>query len=433
MSNFEKSVEDFATSPVPDDQTVKAYRITLVLIGGMITLPVFFVGASLGLELGFQQSILVFTLAGLCIATIAAICGSITAKYRISTAMIVQRSFGRIGGSITSAIFGIAILGWYGATVDVFASAVDVLIKASVGWELPQIIYKLSSSLLMVTTAIFGFRALDRLSLFAVPVMALFLASLVYSTLTDAGSGALWNSVGAGGLTFAEAASAGIGAFVVAAVIMFPDLTRYSRTPTDAVIASYGGFGVGVPLVMTLAAIPTIAFADNDFLRVVATIGFGLQGLFLVLLATWTTNAFNLYSSSLVFASIFRNVEKWLLVLIVGIVGSLLALLPILDNFLAFLKILSIAIPPIAGVFAADFFIVSRFGQSIDDRAPLPVRWTAVFSWGVGIVVGYLVGASVLTITTVQALDALLAAGIAQVGITYFATNAARQKEQSNT
>ena len=425
MGSFKKSVEDFATSPVPDHQTVKAYRISLILIGGMITLPVFFVGASLGLELGFQQSILVFALAGLCIAIIAAICGSITAKHRVSTAMIIQRSFGRIGGIFTSAIIGIAILGWYGATVDVFASAVDLLVEASLGWELPQIIYKLSSTILMVSTAVFGFRALDRLSIFAVPVMALFLASIVYSTLSDVGADALWNSVGAQRLTFAEGVSAGIGAFVGAAVIMFPDLTRYSKTSTDAVMASFCGFGIGVPLVMTLAAIPTIAFANDDFLRIVATIGFGLQGLFLVLLATWTTNAFNLYSSSLVFASIFRTIEKWRLVLVLGVVGSLLALLPILDNFLAFLKILSIAISPIAGVFAADFLVASRFAHTFDDHSPTPVRWTAVFSWSIGIIVGYLVGTGSFTITTVQALDALLAAAIAQLCFSYFVTRAA--------
>jgi cytosine permease len=255
----------------------------------------------------------------------------------------------------------------------------------------------------MVAIALFGFKGLDRLSRLAVPVMIALLASLIYTAISSFGIPV--NSTGE--MSLPAGISAGIGGFIVA-VVMFPDICRYARSPGDAVAASSVSFGLGVPVVMLLAAIPVLLTGEPDFLKVMLLVGLGLVGLILLLFATWTTNAYNLYSTSLVFASIIESVAKWKLVVVAGVLGTGIAMLPILENFLSFLHILAVLIPPIAGIYLADFFIICKQQYDTESMAQLDaIRPLAFVAWFVGAFAGYTTGAGHMTLTTVPAIDAI--------------------------
>lgn len=404
MRNFDQLTEDYSRHRVPDSITVSGLKITVVLVGAMITLPVFLVGAQLASALGLKQAIVAFFIAGIALSVIAGATGVLAARTRLTTWVIIRYSFGHTGARIVSAFIGITVLGWYGATVDMFARAVEVIVRDMGGEPLSHRFYLVMASGLMIAVAIFGFKGLDRLSKLAVPIMVCLLGWLVYVAATSFGLNV--DHEAKMGLT--EGISAGIGGFIVATT-MFPDVCRYARSPTDAVQAASFSFGLGVPVVLLLAAIPVVATAEADFLKVILIVGLGVPGLTLLLLATWTTNAYNLYSASLVFATIAETVAKWKLVIVVGFAGTLIAMLPILDNFLYFLKFLAFMIPPVAGVYLADYFWLHK-QRYTDETLQRAGRYNPVafLAWILGSFAGYLSEIKTIVLTTVPAVDAIV-------------------------
>lgn len=403
MKTFDDLTDDFSRVQVPDSATVSGLKIAIVLVGAIITLPVFLIGAQLGYGLGLYNAFLVFFVAGLFLSILAAGAGILAAKTRLTTWIIIQYSFGKTGAKIVSSIIGITVLGWYGATVDMFARASEVIMTDLGISSVSHYMYVIVASTMMVAIALFGFKGLDKLSKLAVPIMLGLLALLIWSAMRAFDIPLDWSAT----MGVSEGISACIGGFIVA-VTMFPDICRYAGKPKDAVIASSLSFGVGIPVILLLAAVPVLATKEQDFLKVIMLVGIGIPGLLLLLLATWTTNAYNLYSSSLVFASVTERISKWKLVIIVGIVGTLIALLPILDNFLHFLHFLAILIPPVAGVYLADFYLLHKQNYDYDLLESLPeFKPLAFVAWIIGGAGGYLTNENIITLTTVPALDSL--------------------------
>lgn len=403
MGTLDQLTNDYSRGRVPDAATVSSYRITAVMIGAMITLPVFVMGVELSQSLGIIRGIAAFSLAGAILAALAGATGILAANSRLTTWLILQYPFGTAGAKLVSAFIGVTILGWYGATVDIFARAVEAIVLELGGEAVDRRLYLISASLLMTAVAFFGFKGLDRLSKLAVPIMLLVMTGLVISAVT---SFAAPTDV-TPRLTVAKAVSAIVGGFSVG-VTMFPDVCRYARSGKDAMVASSFSFGLGVPIIMLFAAVPVVWSGERDFLAMILVLGLGVPALLLLLLATWTTNAYNLYSSSLVYATILQQVRKWKLVIAVGIVGTLISLLPILDNLLHFLNFLAVMIPPLAGVYLADFYLLHKQRYDQETLRQIPrFRPVAFAAWLAGAAFAYLSSIDVATLTTVPALDAI--------------------------
>ena len=174
---------------------------------------------------------------------------------------------------------------------------------------------------------------------------------------------------------------AAAGGLKVAVVIM-PDLCRYARDGGQAVIASFMAFTQGWPIVMLLAAVPSISSGKRDLMTTITNLGIGMAGLGLLLLATWTTSANNLYSSSLLLAAIFKRVPKWKLAVAGGMIGMVIALSGIADNFISFLLMLGVVMPPIAAIYVCDFFVLRRGAYEASQlNANAAINWPAFISW----------------------------------------------------
>ena len=97
----------------------------------------------------------------------------------------------------------------------------------------------------------------------------------------------------------------------------------------------------------------------------------GIIGVIIVVASTVKLNDINLYSSSLGLATminalfnkaISRNGLVWAL----GIVGTLLSAIGIINYFTNFLTLLGVAIPPVAGIMVVDYFILKRSRATLD-------------------------------------------------------------------
>lgn len=422
MSKLENLVEDFTTAPVPGALTVGGTRVALIILGIGIALPGFLMGAQIGTALGLVQGAIAFTVGGLILASVASLTALVGAEARLSTYMLVQFAFGVAGARVVNAVFAITCFGWFGVNAALFGDAMvataSEMFEHSGGWGL----YVAAGGALMVLTTIFGFKALDRLSLLAVPLLVIILAAITTLAILQATPGMLMATRpmdGSMNLGLAISAVAG-GSMVGAATV--PDLTRYVSSRGGAVGAMFISYGLGAPVILLSAAIPSLVTGEDDLMKIFLGLGLGLPALFVLVFSTWTSNAANLYSSGLSLAATFRKVKAWKLTLIAGVLGTVVALSGIIAHFVPFLITLGVFMPPVAAVYVVDFYLVARRRYNPDalDRLPA-VRWPAFAAWGVGSGLGLVTAYDLVTITGIPSCDSFLAAGLAYLVLAHMA------------
>jgi cytosine permease len=130
----------------------------------------------------------------------------------------------------------------------------------------------------------------------------------------------------------------------------------------------------------------------------------GWVGTLVIILGTLKINDWNLYSSGLgvvnFVGTVFgKRVNRAVVTLLLGVVGSVLAAGGILDNFIGFLTLLGVAFPPIAGIMVAEYFVVKKWRPDLErsraegglpETAPTWVPATLVI-WVAAALIGYFV------------------------------------------
>ena len=260
----------------------------------------------------------------------------------------------------------------------------------------------------MVTvTTIYGFKAIDRLALVAVPFLMLALIAVVVMSLRETSFSDLLQ-IESGDMTMPTAISAVVGAAIVGVVLM-PDLCRYTRSTMDCVAASFIGQGVGITIAYVLGMIPVLVWNELEPMNYMFIMGFGGIALLVLILATWTTNVANLYGAGLAArASVPIGNYAWM-VIVGGILGTVAALGGIADNLINFLIVLGLLVPPIAGVYLCDFFILGRTDFSAErlQRRPAIKTNALIAGVGSGLLAAWMYYTD-LSLTSIASFDSLL-------------------------
>ncbi len=411
MAKFDDLVEDYSKAPVPTAKTVSGLRVALIIIGISIALPGFVAGIQIGTAVGLKNAIIAFSAGGLILTVLGTLTSVVGSGARLSTYMLVRFSFGSGGARLVNFILAATMFGWFGVNAALFGKTTATTMQYLYGISGYENVYIAIGGALMVATTIFGFKALDRLSLFAVPVLLFILIGIVFMSLSGHDLASLF-AIKGGSMSLGLAISAASGGMMVGVATM-PDLTRYLPSRGHALLCSLLAFGLGIPVIMLSAAIPSFATGKSDLILIILGLGFGLPALFLLLFATWTSNAANVYSSGLSLAATFTDTHRWKLTVAAGAAGTVLAIAGIMEYFVPYLIWLGIAITPVAGIYVVHFFFVAHGHYDVNILPKLPpVRWRAFLGWGAGIVVGYLTAYQGMVLTTIPALDALLVSGI---------------------
>jgi cytosine permease len=409
MNSLTEATQEFECSPVPDSDTVSGWQISLVKVGGVIALPAFVLGAELGASLGLVRAFYSMAVGGLILTAVAALTGTVAARSRLTTTMLTQFAFGRLGSRVVNAVLVITMLGWFGVTASLFGVSLDSAIGRMTGVSAGATPYTILGSLLVIATTVFGFSALKKLAELVVPMLVLFLVTIDSMAMRQTSWGAMLASRGTG-TSFGLAVSAVVGGLIVAATV-FPDMCRFARSPGDGRLAAVMGFAAAVPVVLIMTTIPSVATGKKDLITVMLDLRVAIPAFCVIVFAAWTTNSTNLYSSSLGLSVIFPRVARWRLCIVAGAAGTAMAVSGILDHFIPFLILLSITIPPIAGIYVADFFFVRRGRYDVEDlvcNAPYSVP--AFTAWILATTFARLTSKGILTATGISALDAVIVA-----------------------
>ncbi|MED1469226.1 cytosine permease [Bacillus salipaludis] len=419
----EKVVSDFAREAVPKEFRRSWFSMFSVLIAVGVDLSSVILGAELAKGMSLNQAILSVCTGSFLLAILCSICAIVGASTNLSTSMITKYVFGKYGAKAFSIIIGISLLGWFGVQVGFFAENAHTVLKDSFQFNVDVRILSLIGGLLMMTTAIIGYRAIEKLSVWSVPLLLGLMLITLYLTLEDHSFAVKVPNPGA--FTFGSAISLVISIFIVGATIS-PDISRWAKSKKDAVISTFFGIFIGNSFMIIISILMSKAMGTDDMMKIFITLGWAIPGILVLTLAQWTTNTTNLYSSSLGFSLIFTKVSKEVLTLILGLIATSLAVFGIYDKFISFLNILGIFVAPIGGIYVSEYFFVktefTRYSNHLEAKT---VVKRSIFAWVIGMLVTYLTtaqptGLGLFSITTISPLDGFLAGFIIQTALGKF-------------
>ncbi len=411
MSDFNHATDNYTHSVVPEEDRVSALHIIAVIVGIAITLPGFLTGAKIMMALGTVSGALAIFTGCIILSVLASVTGYVAVCRRRTTYQILDHSFGLTGSRFISFIMSLTLLGWYAVTASLFGKAITIAIKEVLDLHLSEEIVTAAGGILMIITTIYGLKAISMLAKLSVPLMLAVLGSGIYYILQDFAFIEILNATGSKSDevgSFGAAVSITVGSFMVGIVIM-PDYTRYLQKKAQAFQSAFVSFAIFNMLIVTLAGLPGLMTGQVDFITAMYQTGLGIPALFVMAFATWTSNVGNLYSTSLSAAQLFPKVADWKLTVGAGIVGTVIAMIGSVDLFIPFLVVLSITIPPIAGIYISDYFISRK--TSIDNMKGPMINNVPVIPfiiWIFAILVSYSTKSHLITLTTIPALDSFL-------------------------
>ena len=408
MNELTEYFDESARIPVREDETVSGWSVGMVIFGICLTLPTLYTGAITAEQLGFIGTAKAVGLASLILSIMSIPAAIVGAETRLSSYLIIEFVFGRRGSDFVNALLGLTLLGWFAVTAGFFGETLAIAFQEMFAVSPPTWLLTLISSLLILITTIFGFKAIDRLALFAVPLLILFLLYVSNLSLADSSWETVLSTEGSNPAYFSTAVSTVIGSLIVGVVLM-PDLSRYARSVKDCVSASVLGNGVGNCFSMLMGVAPAIVTGLLDPMAYMIALGLVGSAFVILVFATWTTNSVNLYSTTLAVAIIKPKIPEWKLTVACGVIGTALAMIGITDYFIGFLEWLGVIVPPVASIYLTDYFVLKQKNYSLTLQDSLPdYDRAAIVAWLIGTAISAFTFVSEFSLSTIPTLDALV-------------------------
>lgn len=381
MAEVKDYLGDYALAKVPEVERRTFLNQLMIFMGVLAVWAAVFAGAALATWYDAITLVVAVVIGCIILGIIAYLTGYIGSTTRASTYVILRHSMGRWLAAVAGIIIsGISAMIWFAYETWLFG-----VIMQGAFPDIPYMRVEVASlwgGLLMMVTAIIGYRALSILSYFIVPAWFVIIPMALAAAIDVNGGWSVLLAakpptpmhIGAG-ITFT------VGVYIVGATIA-PDVTRYSRRPRDGPLAWFIHVVVFMPIIMAAGGFLQLLAPGVNLAAAMVGLGMIWAVLLTGILGQWSTNDNNLYSSSLAWCNVVP-IKRVYWVAIMGIIGTVLAVLIALgfgvslDALLMLGIFLGTWIPPMAAVFIADFYLVRPYLQGLRDIAKR-------YSWGPG-------------------------------------------------
>ncbi|MBB5081811.1 purine-cytosine permease family protein [Nonomuraea endophytica] len=404
--------EDYALERVPASARYGWMTIAVQRFGLLSALSQFLLGATLGLGMTFWQAVLAVTLGAAILELVAIALGIAGMREGLSTSLLARwAGFGRYGSGLVGLVIATALLGWFGVQTAVLARGVSGLLGGSPAW-----IWAIVGGLVITAIVVHGFAGMAWTAWITVPAFLALAGWAIAVELAQRPLGELIASSPAGpAMSLAQGATLVAGGFIVGAVIS-PDMCRFNRNAADVVKQTVLGISLGEYVLALVGVLLAHALRTGDVVTIVTTTS-GTVGVLVLITATAKVNDWNLYAASLgvtntLYTAFGLKAGRAAVTVGLGVVGTALAALGMADHLVGFLILLGVAIPPIAGIMVAEYYVVRTWRAALDtsrEQGVLPARspgWVpaALAVWVAAALIGHYVTWGI------PALNALLAA-----------------------
>lgn len=405
-NNYAAAHDDYALSPVPASARRGLIGMSAVMLGFTFFAASMWTGGTLGQGFKLWPDLFIVIFGGnLILGVYGSLLGYAAAKTNLSTHILSRYAFGRFGSKLPSFMLALTQIGWFGVGVAMFAYPINKFIGVD---NLPLII---GGGIIMTYTVVIGFKAIEWLSIIAVPAILILGVTSVTKAITDTDGGldTLLHMEPTETLTYAVGISLAVGSFISGATLT-PDFVRFAKNKRVGVWATIIGFTFGNSLMFIFGAVGATATGLSDISEVLAAQGLLGAGIALLVLNIWTTNDNALYAASLGLRNI-TGLKRVHLVIAAGLVGTVLSEF-LYNNFVSWLVFLSVSLPPIGGVIIGDFYLRCKAEYQTPEKHHFKeINWAAMVAWGLAI------GASVISpddgVFSIAPLNAIIVAALA--------------------
>lgn len=380
------AVEQAGLSRVKPEERKSWGSVAFIWAGSVVCVPALMVGGFITSGLSFASAALAMLLGYLFCVIIMVFMGMQSTDLGIPVVAAAGGAFGETGARyVVSTIISVCFICWFGFQSAVCGEAFSSF-AAMIGLNIPVKISILLWGAIMLITAVYGIGWIRILNIISVPALILMIIYNLYVVFSDpAGAAKIVSYAPQTAMPFVAAVGMAVGGFASGAVLS-GDITRYCRDRRGTILSSVVGvipMGVVTLLVGGILAIYTGALGmdNNNFVAMLASIGSPVLALLVLILATWTTNVSNAYSSGFALLNLSGAKDSFrpYATLIAGVIGTLLAIFGILGVFNSFINLLAVFIPPVAGCVIADYWLINR-GKPDRWKPGKGINWIGIVS-----------------------------------------------------
>jgi purine-cytosine permease-like protein len=373
-------------------------QLSSIQIGGVICLPVVMIGHILSQTYGFFSAVISIFIGNALLVLLGLVSAKMSYEKGKTTVENAQDYFGEKGVAFFSIAMAVSLTGWFAIQLNVMS--LGVLELFSMQHPSPVTVFALNVllGLLITGSLLYGMKGLNTLANISLPIL---IFTLVYALFT------MEDSVEVPVKVFSLAGVSPVIAMAIACIIDLPTYFRHARTSKDGMISIVIIFGAALPLLEILGVYLASGIAQGTILDVLSRNNSTLWNMWIALfliLAGWTTNNLNLYSTIICLESIFKKSSRLTLTLVGGAGGTLLSCMNLLDHLEIVLEFIGILVTSMGAVIITRYFIDLYKGR----KTAGDYRWH-LFAWFLGIAIGILSHFG-LAFTSIPVLDATIGA-----------------------
>lgn len=391
--NIAEGLDDYSLRRVPRSAAQRTLDIALVRMGVTVSISDLLFGYTIGLYFGFGSALLVALSYSVVIAIISMLMGYIGQREGTSFALSSRFAFGREGSRLPSLVMAIIIAGFYGyilgITVDTFPNHTNAFALG---------VYSVVLGVVFLAISALGFgNGLKWVSRVGVPLMIILVLVADVAAIGHAGGfGAIMSATPKleGKIALPTIIALGISKWLAGAIIT-PDIMRFGKNGKAVITTSiaefvFGNFGFNL-----LGLILGLGLGVTDLGKAFGLIGITALATVAFILQSITVEMNELYAASLAVSNAL-GVNRVITNVVVGIIGIFIGYYGvtqgIITSFLTFIGDVGYALPAIAGIMIADYYVVRRLHYPEGLEGVGPVNWRAVVAFVVSIAINVYLG-----------------------------------------
>lgn len=391
--------EDFPMSHVPLDKRKGFFSILFVFLGITFFSPTMAAGAQIGAAFKFNELILIMLVGNLILGVYVALNCAIGAETGLTSVLLSKYTLGKTGAKWAGVLLGGTQVGWYA----VVTSYVGALYAKGLGYPNLEIGFTIFWSLVFGVTALWGYKAMEKVAYVAVPTLLILVVYVPYLAIRDAGGiVGLTSIVPAGEMSISTAMTIIVGTFASMGT-QACNWSRFSRSTKSAFWSGLIAFLIGNLLMLFSGVVGGLVYGEPDFVVVLMNLGIIFVALAILTLNIWTTAHAGAYSFGVAGAEFFDKPTKTPFVIAGVIIATILASTGFYAYLIPFLGWLGIFIPPLGGAIIGDYlFTYKRKIPRLEYTQFKLVRIAPALAYFVGVVVAYITEMNAIGIPPLQ-------------------------------
>ncbi len=368
-------------------------KLTTIQLGGAVCLPTIMIGTILVQHHGVVPACLAIIAGNLFLLLLALITAKMALENRKTTMENAKEYFGPLGGALFACVMAISMTGWFAIQLNLITLSVLKIFNTAGEGGLFLLVNSLIGAMI-TATAMKGMRSLSLLSDLSAPLLV---GTLGYAVFSRQGGGLDLS------LAFNASAVSLVIAVAIGVVVDLPTYFRHAKSAKDAYLSITLLFILIIPLIEGAGVLLSARFLHGDIIEVLKGDGGTFYTLWIALfliLAGWTTNATNLFSSVASLKAVVPRLSEGSSALIAGGAGSLLGCLDALRHFEKILELMGVAVTAMGAVVMIRYITGRK-------QASFLINF---FSWGAGATVGIFTLFGLGNLTSIPQFDAFLMA-----------------------